>query len=66
MDYLALCLYVKDEDEAYLHEWVDYHSLLGVERFFIYDNLSQVSVRETYSNQMTRMRWMESRMYSQR
>ena len=47
MDYLSLCLCVKDEDEDYLREWVDYHILIGVERFFIYDNGSRVRVRET-------------------
>ena len=52
MDYLSLCLYVKDEDEDYLHEWVDYHTLLGVERFFIYDNESRVSVREILAEEV--------------
>jgi len=53
MDYLSLCLIVKDEN-AYLQEWIDYHILLGVERFYIYDNHSQVSVRETLSEDIAR------------
>lgn len=42
MDYLSLCLIHKDENE-YLEEWVRYHRLIGVERFYIYDNDSQLS-----------------------
>ncbi len=46
MYYLSLCCLIKDEN-VYLREWLDYHRLIGVEHFFIYDNGSQVSVRET-------------------
>ncbi len=46
MDYLSLCLICKNEND-YLAEWLDYHILMGVERFYIYDNESQVSVRQT-------------------
>jgi cytochrome c-type biogenesis protein CcmH/NrfG len=51
MDYLSLCLIAKDESE-YLKEWVDYHILLGVERFYIYDNESAVSIRTTLHEQI--------------
>ncbi|MCX6079914.1 MAG: glycosyltransferase family 92 protein [Chloroflexi bacterium] len=44
MDYLSLCLICKDEND-YLPEWLDYHILMGVERFYIYDNESKVSLR---------------------
>ena len=37
MQYLALCCIAKDE-APYIKEWVLYHSMLGVEHFFIYDN----------------------------
>ena len=37
MDYLSLCLICKDEND-YLAEWLDYHILAGVERFYIYDD----------------------------
>jgi hypothetical protein len=37
--YLAVCCIVKDED-PYLAEWLTYHSLIGVEHFFVYDNMS--------------------------
>jgi len=46
MDYLSLCAIVKDENE-YLPEWLEYHKLLGVDRFYIYDNGSAVPVRKT-------------------
>ena len=46
MDYLSLCLICKDEND-YLFEWLDYHILMGVDFFYIYDNGSQISLRET-------------------
>ena len=46
MDYLSLCLLCKDEND-YLPEWLDYHILMGVDRFYIYDNESQISLRES-------------------
>ena len=30
---------LKDEADA-LMEWIEYHALLGVEHFYVYDNLS--------------------------
>jgi tetratricopeptide (TPR) repeat protein len=44
--YLSLCLIVKDEN-SYLQEWLDYHIILGVEHFWIYDNESAIPVEET-------------------
>jgi Tfp pilus assembly protein PilF len=46
MDYLSLCLICKDEND-YLPEWLDYHILMGVDRFYIYDNESQISLRQS-------------------
>lgn len=46
MDYLSLCLICKDEND-YLPEWLDYHIAMGVDRFYIYDNDSRVSLRKT-------------------
>lgn len=46
MHYLALCCIAKDED-PFLREWITYHSLLGVEHFYIYDNCSKTPIRET-------------------
>ena len=35
---VAFCAIVKSE-EAYLHEWIDYHAALGVTHFYLYDNI---------------------------
>jgi tetratricopeptide (TPR) repeat protein len=53
MDYLSLCLICKDEND-YLSEWLDYHILMGVERFYIYDNGSKVSLRVSVGDYITR------------
>lgn len=53
MDYLSLCLICKDEND-YLPEWLDYHILMGVDRFYIYDNESQFSLRETLKEYIVR------------
>jgi glycosyltransferase involved in cell wall biosynthesis len=37
--YLAMCAIAKNEGR-YLQEWIEYHKLLGVEKFYIYDNES--------------------------
>lgn len=37
MTYLAVCAIYRDE-APYLAEWVEFHRLMGVERFFLYDN----------------------------
>jgi hypothetical protein len=44
--YLTLCLIVKDEN-SYLQEWLDYHILLGVDHFWIYDNGSATPIKTT-------------------
>ena len=53
MDYLSLCLICKDENE-YLPEWLDYHILMGVDRFYIYDNESQISLRKSLKEYIER------------
>jgi hypothetical protein len=45
MKYCALCCIAKDED-LFLKEWLTYHALIGVEHFFIYDNLSAVPIAQ--------------------
>jgi hypothetical protein len=37
--YLSLCSIYKDHAD-YLREWIEFHRLVGVERFFLYDNES--------------------------
>lgn len=46
MHYLAVCCIAKDED-PFLKEWLAYHALLGVEHFYLYDNLSAAPIRTT-------------------
>lgn len=51
--YLTLCLIAKDEN-SYLQEWLDYHILLGVEHFWIYDNESTVPLADTLASYIDR------------
>ena len=37
MTYLSVCAIFRDEAD-YLQEWIEFHRLVGVERFFLYDN----------------------------
>jgi hypothetical protein len=43
--YLSICSIYRDHAE-YLAEWIEFHRLVGVERFFLYDNLSRDHHRE--------------------
>jgi hypothetical protein len=38
--YLAICAIYRDE-APYLREWIEFHRLVGVERFFLYNNKSE-------------------------
>jgi hypothetical protein len=42
---VAICCIVRDEE--YLVEWIEYHSLIGVTKFYIYDNGSAITVNQT-------------------
>jgi hypothetical protein len=43
--YLSVCAIYRDE-APYLAEWVEFHKLVGVERFFLFNNLSSDEHRE--------------------
>ena len=45
MQYCAVCLIAKDED-YYLREWCEYHLRIGFDTLLVYDNGSQVPLRE--------------------
>lgn len=45
-NYVALCLFCKDENE-YLDEWITYHLSIGVEHIFIYDNMSKKPIKKS-------------------
>lgn len=47
---LGLCLIAKDEKEAYLREWLDYHFLAGADFVCIYDNGSAVPLKSILSD----------------
>lgn len=53
MDYLSICATVKDEN-SYLPEWIEYHKLVGVERFHLYDNGSKVPISKTLAMDVVR------------
>ncbi|MDE5713123.1 MAG: glycosyltransferase family 92 protein [Muribaculaceae bacterium] len=44
--YLAVCAIAKDEG-PYFKEWIEWHKKMGVDKFFIYDNGSSDSTKET-------------------
>ena len=43
--YLSICAIVKNEG-PYIKEWIEFHKLVGVEKFYIYDNESTDNIRE--------------------
>ena len=45
---VAICCIVRDEE--YLTEWIEYHALIGVTKFYIYDNESKVPVNQTLAS----------------
>ena len=48
MYYLSLCCIIKNE--RYLEEFIIYHHIVGVEHFFIYDNNSDVPIKNRLNN----------------
>ncbi|WP_321403901.1 glycosyltransferase family 92 protein [Maridesulfovibrio sp.] len=47
-NYIGACAIARDEN-YFIEEWVQYHAMIGVERFIVYDNESKVPLRETLS-----------------
>jgi hypothetical protein len=43
--YLSICAIYRDE-APYIAEWIEFHKLVGVERFFLFNNLSSDGHRE--------------------
>lgn len=43
--YLAMCAIAKNEGR-YLQEWIEYHKMQGVDKFYIYDNESDDNTQE--------------------
>lgn len=44
-DYLSIVAIVKNEG-LYIREWIEYHLLVGVDKFYIYDNDSTDNIKE--------------------
>ena len=53
--YLSICAVYRDE-APYLREWVEFHRLVGVERFFLYNNDSVDEHREVLAHISTTAR----------
>lgn len=58
---VSLCLIFKNE-ARYLREWIEYHKLIGVEHFYLYNNFSDDNFREVLkpyleSNDVTLVEW---------
>jgi hypothetical protein len=45
---ISLCCIIKDE--RYLEEFIIYYSIIGVEHFYIYDNESNIPIKDRLSN----------------
>lgn len=45
MRYASLCTMVRNE-APYMREWIEFHRLVGIEHFFVYDNLSTDDLEE--------------------
>ena len=62
--YLSVCAIFRNE-AAYLREWIEFHGLMGVEHFYLYNNLSDdeySSVLKSYVDQeiVTLLDWPET------
>jgi len=44
-DYLSIVTILKNE-APYIKEWIEYHKLVGVERFYLYDNESEDNLKD--------------------
>jgi hypothetical protein len=40
---VGVCAIIKDCNESYLKEWIEWHQLIGVDYFFIYDLIKMSS-----------------------
>lgn len=48
MHYLSVCAIIKDEQE-YIEEWINFHRAVGFDHFFLYDNESEIPLKQTLS-----------------
>jgi hypothetical protein len=45
---IGVCAIMKNENQ-YLEEWINHYSKIGVDKIFIYDNLSKIPLKQTLS-----------------
>lgn len=48
---VGVCAIIKDCNESYLKEWIEWHQLIGVDYFFIYDNGSQNPIINIFNDE---------------
>ena len=63
---IALHAICKDED-YYIEEWIDYHSGIGIDYFILYDNNSDISLKNKLSEykNVRVIQWTDSREATQ-
>lgn len=47
---VGICAIIKDCNPNYFNEWIEWHQLLGVDYFFIYDNESKIPIKSELPN----------------
>ncbi|MFT5115761.1 MAG: GT2 family glycosyltransferase [Candidatus Azotimanducaceae bacterium] len=51
MTAIGLCAIIRDESR-YLNEWIEYYSLIGITKFYIYDDGSKTPILESLSTEI--------------
>lgn len=62
---IGICAIIKDCNEVYLKEWVEYHQLIGVDYFFIYDNDSKIPIQSFFDSEKIIIKKFSGRNNSQ-
>jgi len=47
---VGICAIIKDCKASYINEWLDWHRLIGVDYFYIYDNDSAIPIQTIITN----------------
>jgi hypothetical protein len=55
---IGICAIIKDCDHDYLREWVEWHKLIGVDYFFIFDNCSTIPIKDVFPDDPTIFVWV--------
>lgn len=48
---VSICLLCKDENE-YINEWLKYHIDIGIDHFYIYDNMSEIPLKNSIEKEL--------------